>query len=444
MNEGELSGRLGLPGWPAVAEEAIIARDVLLAAHIGSRLHVCHVSTAGLGRDASAGPRRRARRHRRGHARTTCCSPTTCSRGYDPVFKVNPPLRPSRGRRGAARRRSPTAPSTPSPPTTRRTPREDKELRVGRRGVRACSAWRPRSRSCSETMVDTGPARLGRRRRPDVGRARPASAGSPATAGRSRSGEPANLVARRPRGAASPSTADASLSLSRNTPYAGRTCPARVRRDLPARPADRPRRRAGMTRTESVLRDRPARPSVGCYACCTLAWRRACAPAWRRRPPGRSPSRRPPAGAADARRAGEPPLDGARRGRLRQRRPPPPRLARAGRRARPGRPQRRPRWPSRPARRELVRQGAAGRRLAAATGAGAARGRRAASAGQGGRRRRRAAWSSRWRATARRAATRGFRRRASPQTPARRTALVDRAVGQQHVPPHPDPEGDRT
>jgi dihydroorotase len=47
MNEGELSGRLGLRGWPAVAEEAIIARDVLLAAHVGSRLHVCHVSTAG-------------------------------------------------------------------------------------------------------------------------------------------------------------------------------------------------------------------------------------------------------------------------------------------------------------------------------------------------------------------------------------------------------------
>jgi dihydroorotase len=47
MNEGELSGLLGLQGWPAVAEEAIIARDVLLAAHTGSRLHVCHLSTAG-------------------------------------------------------------------------------------------------------------------------------------------------------------------------------------------------------------------------------------------------------------------------------------------------------------------------------------------------------------------------------------------------------------
>jgi dihydroorotase len=47
MNEGEVSGRLGLTGWPAVAEEAIIARDCQLAAHTGSNLHVCHVSTAG-------------------------------------------------------------------------------------------------------------------------------------------------------------------------------------------------------------------------------------------------------------------------------------------------------------------------------------------------------------------------------------------------------------
>ena len=47
MNEGELSSRLGLAGWPAVAEESIIARDVLLAEHVGARLHICHLSTAG-------------------------------------------------------------------------------------------------------------------------------------------------------------------------------------------------------------------------------------------------------------------------------------------------------------------------------------------------------------------------------------------------------------
>ena len=47
MNEGEVSGRLGLTGWPAAAEESVIARDCLLAAHVGSALHLCHVSTAG-------------------------------------------------------------------------------------------------------------------------------------------------------------------------------------------------------------------------------------------------------------------------------------------------------------------------------------------------------------------------------------------------------------
>ena len=47
LNEGEMSGLLGLAGWPAVAEETIIARDCLLAAHVDSALHVCHVSTAG-------------------------------------------------------------------------------------------------------------------------------------------------------------------------------------------------------------------------------------------------------------------------------------------------------------------------------------------------------------------------------------------------------------
>src|SRR5690606_12198872 len=47
MNEGVVSGELGLAGWPAVAEEAIIARDVLLAEHVGSRVHICHLSTAG-------------------------------------------------------------------------------------------------------------------------------------------------------------------------------------------------------------------------------------------------------------------------------------------------------------------------------------------------------------------------------------------------------------
>ncbi|WP_313813819.1 dihydroorotase [Glutamicibacter sp.] len=92
MNEGKVSSVLGLPGWPAVAEESIIARDVLLAEHVGARLHVCHVSTAGsveIIRWAKA----------RGIQVTAEVTPHHLLltdekvRTFDPVFKVNPPLR---------------------------------------------------------------------------------------------------------------------------------------------------------------------------------------------------------------------------------------------------------------------------------------------------------------------------------------------------------------
>jgi len=92
MNEGEISARLGLKGWPAVAEEAIIARDVLLADHVKSRLHICHLTTAGgveIIRWAKA----------RGIDVTAEVTPhhllltDDLASSYDPVFKVNPPLR---------------------------------------------------------------------------------------------------------------------------------------------------------------------------------------------------------------------------------------------------------------------------------------------------------------------------------------------------------------
>jgi len=92
MNEGALSGELGLAGWPAVAEESIIARDVLLAEHVGSRLHVCHVSTAG-----SVEVIRWAKS--RGIRVTAEVTPhhllltEDLVRGYDARYKVNPPLR---------------------------------------------------------------------------------------------------------------------------------------------------------------------------------------------------------------------------------------------------------------------------------------------------------------------------------------------------------------
>jgi dihydroorotase len=92
MNEGALSGELGLPGWPAVAEEAIIARDVLLAEHVGSRLHVCHLSTRGSveiirwAKDRGIDVTAEVTPH---HLMLT----EDLARSYDPLFKVNPPLR---------------------------------------------------------------------------------------------------------------------------------------------------------------------------------------------------------------------------------------------------------------------------------------------------------------------------------------------------------------
>lgn len=92
LNEGPLSSELGLAGWPAVAEESIIARDVLLAKHVGARLHVCHVSTAG-----SVEVIRWAKA--RGIQVTAEVTPhhllltEELARGYDARFKVNPPLR---------------------------------------------------------------------------------------------------------------------------------------------------------------------------------------------------------------------------------------------------------------------------------------------------------------------------------------------------------------
>ncbi len=78
MNEGVVSAELGLGGWPAVAEESIIARDVLLAAHVGSRVHICHLSTCFPSR-SSAGPSPRAGTSPPRSPRTTSSSPTSWS-----------------------------------------------------------------------------------------------------------------------------------------------------------------------------------------------------------------------------------------------------------------------------------------------------------------------------------------------------------------------------
>ncbi|MGO9457458.1 MAG: dihydroorotase [Acidimicrobiales bacterium] len=92
MHEGEWSSRLGLPGAPAAAEEVMVARDIALVRLTGARLHFLHLSTAG-----SVELVRRARAE--GLPVTAEAAPhhfvlTDAEvAGYDPVFRVNPPLR---------------------------------------------------------------------------------------------------------------------------------------------------------------------------------------------------------------------------------------------------------------------------------------------------------------------------------------------------------------
>ena len=203
MNEGELSGRLGLRGWPAVAEEAIIARDCLLAAHVGSRLHVCHVSTAGsveIVRWAKA----------KGWNVTAEVTPhhllltDELAATYDPVYKVNPPLRTAADvealRDGLADGTIDVVATDHAP-----HPHEDKDCEwaaaaMGMVGLETALSV------VQQTMVDTGlldwagvadrmstgPARIGRL----AGHGRPVAVGR---AGQPRARRPARPPGRRPR-----------------------------------------------------------------------------------------------------------------------------------------------------------------------------------------------------------------------------------------------------
>ena len=227
MNEGVNSSLLGLTGWPAVAEEAIIARDCLLAGHVGSRLHVCHVSTAGsveLIRWAKS----------KGWDVTAEVTPhhliltddLACS--YDPVFKVNPPLRTQVD---VDALQAGLADGTIDCVATDHAPHalEDKETEWGAAlpgmtgletalGIVALTMVEPGRlswRQVAERMSST-PARIGRL---DGG---PQPHGRPIAVG-----EPANLCLV---DAAARWTVEAreSASRSRNTPFAGRELPARV------------------------------------------------------------------------------------------------------------------------------------------------------------------------------------------------------------------------
>ena len=224
MNEGELSGRLGLAGWPAVAEESIIARDVLLAEHVGSRLHVCHVSTAGsvdIIRWAKA----------RGIRVTAAVTPhhllltEDLVATFDPVFKVNPPLR--RGEDVQALREA-VADGTIDAIATDHAPhpREDKDCEwaaaaMGMLGLETALGI------VAEALVTTGMLEWeGVAERMSVAPARIAGL---ADQGRPIApGSPAHVAVWDPSTPTSVS-AEALASRSSNSPYLGRRLPGRIR-----------------------------------------------------------------------------------------------------------------------------------------------------------------------------------------------------------------------
>jgi dihydroorotase len=223
MNEGELSGRLGLAGWPAVAEEAVIARDCLLAAHVGSRLHVCHVSTAG-----SVEIIRQAKTSGWNVTAEVCphhlLLTDELAATYDPIYKVNPPLRTAADTEAL---RAGLADGTIDVVATDHAPHplEDKDCEwaaaaFGMLGLETALSI------VQETMVDPGllswtevaermsyaPARIGR----------VSDHGQPLV-----DGAPANVVLYDASVRRVVEAAD-SVSLSRNTPYAGMELPGRV------------------------------------------------------------------------------------------------------------------------------------------------------------------------------------------------------------------------
>jgi dihydroorotase len=223
LNEGVVSAKLGLTGWPAAAEEAIIARDVLLTGHVGSRLHICHVSTAG-----SVEILRWAKS--KGWAVTAEVTPhhllltDDLAESYDPVFKVNPPLRTAVD---VDALRAGLADGTIDCVATDHAPHaiEDKETEWGA-ALPGMLGLQTALSIVIETMLN--PGRLDWRGVADRMSVAPAAIGGRPDHGAAiEVGAPANLVLIDP--AATWTVTPAALaSKSRNTPYAGRTLPGKV------------------------------------------------------------------------------------------------------------------------------------------------------------------------------------------------------------------------
>jgi dihydroorotase len=221
MHEGEVAARLGMTGWPAVAEESIIARDVLLAEHVGARLHICHVSTAGsveILRWAKGRGIRVTAEVTPHHLLLTDERATS----YDPVFKVNPPLRTATD---VAALRAALAEGVVDIVATDHAPHavEDKECewayaRPGMVGLETALS----------IVVDVALDRLGWDGIAERMSRTPARIAGLADHGRDPAvGVPANLTLVDPAARWAVEPGDLA-SRSRNTPYAAMTLPARV------------------------------------------------------------------------------------------------------------------------------------------------------------------------------------------------------------------------
>lgn len=227
MNEGAVSADLGLGGWPAVAEEAIIARDVLLAQHVGSRLHICHLSTKG-----SVELVRWAKE--RGIDVTAEVTPhhllltDELVRTFDPVYKVNPPLRTEEDVQAV---RQAVADGTIDVIGTDHAPhpRQDKECEWSG-AAHGMTGLETALSIAQHALVDTGLLTWA-----DVARVlseTPARIGGLGEQGRPLAeGEPANIVLFDP-AAETVVDPEAHASKGRNSPYRGLTLPGSVRATL--------------------------------------------------------------------------------------------------------------------------------------------------------------------------------------------------------------------
>ncbi len=224
MNEGCVSAELGLPGWPAVAEEAIIARDVLLAQHVGSRLHVCHVSTAG-----SVEIIRWAKE--RGIDVTAEVTPhhliltDELVRSYDPVYKVNPPLRTEADvhalREGLADGTIDVIGTDHAPHPTEAKECEWSQAAMGMTGLETALSV------VQMTMVETG--LIGWRRFAEITSEKPAEIYRHAHQGRPlRTGEAANIILVDPQ-ARRTVDPEQHATKGRNSPFRGMELPGQVR-----------------------------------------------------------------------------------------------------------------------------------------------------------------------------------------------------------------------